>query len=175
MTTPIIREACAQDAAACAAIYAPYVRDTTISFELVPPDAAEFARRIAAYGQSHLWLVAEREGELAGYAYASPFSERAAYAQACEVGVYLAMGSRGAGLGRALYAALLPGLTARGQHTAIARIALPNPASVALHQRCGFTPAGVLRQVGRKHGQWVDVGLWQLLLQPGLPMPPRPV
>ena len=175
MTTPIIREARRQDAAACAAIYAPYVRDTTISFELDPPDEAEFARRIATYGQSHLWLVAEVDGALAGYAYASPFSEREAYAHACEVGIYLAMGHAGAGIGRALYGALLPGLTARGLHTAIARIALPNPASIALHQRCGFTPAGVLREVGWKRGQWVDVALWQLLLQPGLPMPPLPV
>jgi L-amino acid N-acyltransferase YncA len=152
-----------RDAAACAAIYAPYVTGTAITFELEEPDAAEFARRIARYAASHAWLVAERDGELLGYAYASPHRERAAYATSCDVGVYCAMAACGQGLGRALYGELLPLLAPR-YHAAFAGIALPNPASVRLHEAFGFTPLGIYREVGRKLGAWHDVGWWQRLL-----------
>ncbi|MBU6267599.1 MAG: GNAT family N-acetyltransferase [Sphingomonadales bacterium] len=152
-----------RDAAACAAIYAPYVTGTAITFELDPPGPGEMAGRIARYGASHAWLVAECGGIVQGYAYGSPHRERPAYATSCDVGIYCAMDACGRGLGRALYAALLP-LLARNHHAAFAGIALPNAASVRLHEAFGFTPLGVYREVGWKLGGWRDVGWWQRLL-----------
>jgi phosphinothricin acetyltransferase len=152
-----------RDAAACAAIYAPFVTDGWISFELDPPDTTEMARRIGEYGASHGWLVAERDGEVVGYAYGSPHRTRAAYASSCDVAVYVAPEAARRGVGRALYAALLP-LLAERHHAAFAGIALPNPASIALHEAMGFTHLGTYREVGWKLGAWRDVGWWQRLL-----------
>ncbi|MGX7894086.1 arsinothricin resistance N-acetyltransferase ArsN1 family B [Tsuneonella sp. HG222] len=158
-----MRPATPADAARCAAIYAPFVLDTWISFELEPPTAEEMARRIAEYGASHAWLVAEAEGAVAGYAYASPHRSRAAYASSCDVAVYVdpAYGRRG--IGRALYAALLGRLAGR-YHAAFAGIALPNAASIGLHEAMGFTHLGTYREVGWKLGAWRDVGWWQRLI-----------
>jgi phosphinothricin acetyltransferase len=153
-----------RDAAACAAIYAPFVSDSWISFELDPPTPAEIAARIASYGASHGWLVAEVGGEVAGYAYGSPHRERAAYASSCDVAVYVDPAHSRQGIGRALYQALLPALAERGFHAAYAGIALPNAASVGLHEAMGFASVGVYREVGWKLGQWRDVGWWQRLL-----------
>ena len=153
----------ASDAGPCAAIYAPFVTDSTISFELEAPDTAEMARRIADYGSSHAWLVAELEGAVVGYAYGSPHRTRAAYASSCDVGIYIAPSAARQGVGRALYGALLPRLAAR-YHAAFAGIAMPNAASVALHEAFGFTHIGTYREVGSKFGQWHDVGWWQRLL-----------
>jgi phosphinothricin acetyltransferase len=130
---------------------------------LEPPDAAEMARRIAEYAASHAWLVAERGGRVAGYAYGSPHRSRAAYASSCDVAVYVDPACARQGIGRALYAELLPLLAAR-YHAAFAGIALPNKASVALHEAMGFTPVGIYREVGWKMGAWRDVGWWQRLL-----------
>ena len=149
-----------RDAARCAEIYAPFVRDTWISFELDPPDAAEMARRIARYRESHGWLVGEIDGVLAGYAYASPHRERAAYASSCDVAVYVDPAFARRGVGRALYAALIEQLAPRF-HAAFAGIALPNEASIGLHEALGFTPVGIYREVGWKMGAWRDVGWWQ--------------
>jgi phosphinothricin acetyltransferase len=160
----MIRNAAAADAAACAAIYAPFVRDTWISFELEAPDAAEMARRIADYGASHAWLVAEEGGRIAGYAYGSPHRTRAAYQTSCDVAVYVDPQFARQGIGRGLYDALLPRLAQRGCHAAFAGIALPNDPSEALHRAAGFTPLGIYRQVGWKLGGWRDVGWWQRLL-----------
>ncbi|WP_226018216.1 arsinothricin resistance N-acetyltransferase ArsN1 family B [Novosphingobium sp. FKTRR1] len=159
-----IRPATCADAAACAAIYRPHVTEGWVSFETDPPDATEMARRIADYSASHAWLVAERGGALVGYAYASPHRTRAAYATSCDVAVYVAGGQTGQGIGRALYAALLPLLKERGSHAAFAGIALPNPGSIALHQAMGFTPVGIYREVGWKLGAFRDVGWWQKVL-----------
>ena len=159
-----IRDARPEDAAACAAIYRPHVIESWVSFELDAPDADEMARRIADYGASHAWLVAEREGEIAGYAYGSPHRTRAAYASSCDVAIYVSAASPRRGIGRALYGELLVRLKAKGFHAAFAGIAQPNPASVALHEACGFTPVGVYREVGWKMGAWRDVGWWQRLL-----------
>jgi phosphinothricin acetyltransferase len=153
----------ARDAAACAAIYAPYVTDDWVSFELDPPDETEMARRIADHGASHAWLVAEIDGNLAGYAYGSPHRTRAAYASSCDVAVYVDPTFQRRGIGRALYEALLP-LLGRKYHAAFAGIALPNKASIALHEAVGFTPLGIYREVGWKMGAWRDVGWWQRLL-----------
>jgi phosphinothricin acetyltransferase len=156
-----VRTATPDDAAACAAIYAPYVRDTAISFELEPPSADEMAARIAA---AHVWLVLEDADRVVGFAYAGQFKPRPAYARTCEVTVYLARDATGRGGGRALYAALLPQLAALGFRVAMAIIALPNDASEALHRAFGFETAGVLRGVGFKHGAWHDVAYAQLTL-----------
>src|SRR4051794_5734903 len=126
-----VRAATEADGAACAAIYAPYVNETAVSFEEEPPDAGEMARRIVA---AHDWLVLEDGGRVVGYAYAASFHPRAAYRWACEVSVYLRMGFERRGGGRALYSALLPRLVERGFRVAIAGMTLPNEGSVALHR-----------------------------------------
>ncbi|MCL1870809.1 MAG: N-acetyltransferase family protein [Promicromonosporaceae bacterium] len=148
----------ASDAAACAAVYAPYVTGTATSFEDAPPSAAELAHRIEAYAARHAWLLAEQDGAVLGYAYGSPYRPRPAYRWTTEVSVYLAVDApRRTGLGRALYAALLERLTARGYRTAIAGITLPNDASVGLHRALGFREIGVEQGVGWKLGAWHDV------------------
>jgi phosphinothricin acetyltransferase len=163
-----------RDAAACAAIYAPSVESTPISFELTPPDAAEFAHRIEKYSSTHQFLVAEDGGEVVGYAYACGWNERPAYDWVVEVSVYVAPDRKGEGIGGALYAELLDHLRAQGFHVAVAGITLPNPASIALHERLGFESIGALREIGWKIGGWHDVGYWQLLLQPDAADPPTP-
>ncbi|MEA3390833.1 arsinothricin resistance N-acetyltransferase ArsN1 family B [Sphingobium sp. CCH11-B1] len=160
-----VRRADAADAAACAAIYAPFVTDSWVSFETDPPDPAEMARRIADHGASHGWLVAlEPDGAIVGYAYGSPHRARAAYATSADVAIYVDPAFARRGVGVALYAALLPMLKARGCHAAFAGIALPNAASIALHEAMGFTPVGIYREVGWKLDGWRDVGWWQRLL-----------
>jgi L-amino acid N-acyltransferase YncA len=168
-----------QDAAACAAIYAPSVRDGVSSFEYVAPDAEEMAARIAATGASRPWLVADLDGTIAGYAYASRHRERAAYRWASDVSVYVSADHRRRGVARSLYVALLDRLTGQGFRIACAGIALPNPASIALHASLGFQPVGVYRGIGFKHGRWWDVSWWQLSLgatapDDGAPPEPRP-
>jgi phosphinothricin acetyltransferase len=169
-----IRDADPQgDAAACAEIYAPYVEDTPVSFEERAPDAAELAARIERYGASHAWLVAEREGRVAGYAYATAFNERPAYRWSTSVSVYVAEEARGVGVGRALYEALFDRLHERGFRMACAGITLPNEASCGLHASLGFELVGVNREIGWKQGAWHDVGWYQLELAPASQGPPR--
>jgi L-amino acid N-acyltransferase YncA len=160
----IIRAATEDDAARCAAIYRPFITEGWTSFELTPPDPDEMARRIADYGASHGWFVAEAGDTIAGYAYGSPHRTREAYRSSCDVAVYVDPRFARQGVGRALYAALLPHLKAAGYHAAFAGIALPNPRSIALHEAFGFTPIGIYREVGWKMGGWRDVGWWQTLL-----------
>jgi L-amino acid N-acyltransferase YncA len=152
-----VRDANEHDAEACAAIYVPYVTDTTITFEYEPPSAAEMARRIAAAQRAHAWLVLEDDGRVVGYAYAGPYKERAAYRWSSEVSVYLEMGRRRSGSGRLLYEALFERLAERGFRTLVAVMTLPNDASEDLHRAMGFEPIGTFRRVGWKHGQWRDV------------------
>jgi phosphinothricin acetyltransferase len=167
----IVRPATEADAAACAAIYAPYVTDTVVSFETEPPAAAEMARRIAAAIE---WLVLEDAGRVAGYAYAAPFHPRAAYRWACEVSVYLELGRRRTGAGRALYSDLLARLTARGYRVAVGGMTLPNDASEGLHRALGFEPVGTYRRIGYKFGAWHDVAWTQRLLAAGDEPPSEP-
>jgi L-amino acid N-acyltransferase YncA len=122
------------------------------------------AQRIADYGASHGWLVAECDGKVAGYAYGSPHRTREAYQTSCDVAVYVDPSFARQGIGKSLYGALLPALKQRGYHAAFAGIALPNDASIALHETMGFTPVGIYREVGRKMDGWRDVGWWQRLL-----------
>jgi L-amino acid N-acyltransferase YncA len=165
-----------RDAAACAAIYAPSVEGSITSFELRAPEPEEIAARMRHYQRTHPWLVAERGGEVVGYAYACEFNPRPAYRWSASVSVYVAAGERGQGRGRALYEELFTRLRRQGLRMACAGITLPNPASVALHERLGFAPLGVLREIGWKDGSWLDVGWWQLELAPapaGTPAEPR--
>lgn len=166
----LVREATAADAAACAAIYAPYVNDTAISFEIEPPSADEMAHRIATAAATHAWLVSDLDGRVVGYAYGGPMKARAAYRWSCEVSVYVDIGLHRGGVGRALYEALFVRLATRGYRTAVAGMTLPNPASEGLHHAVGFEPVGVFRGVGWKHGAWHDVG-W---MQRPLVVDPRP-
>ena len=166
----MIRDAVPADAVACARIYAPYVTDSVVSFEARPPTPSEVRRRMT---QAHLWLVAEEEGEVYGYAYGSPHSEREAYGWAADVTIYLAAQHRGRGLGRRLYARLFDGLRDLGVCTLCAGIALPNPASEALHRGMGFDEVGTYRRIGYKLGRWVDTRWYQLDLRPDREPPPR--
>jgi len=175
MAAPLeIRPAGAQDGAACAAIYAPYVRETAISFELEPPDAAAMQARIDAAGEHHAWFVAVRGDRALGYAYGAPLAVRAAYRWACEVSVYVNRADLQAGVGSALYCALFERLAQRGHVTAIAGLTLPNPASRALHEKFAFTDIGVYRAVGFKHGAWHDVLYMQRDLAPRQTPPAEP-
>jgi phosphinothricin acetyltransferase len=159
-----IRDASAADAAGCAAIYAPYVLDTAVSFESEPPGSAEMAERIAAAVRTHAWLVLEAEDGITGYAYGGPFKAREAYRWSCEVSVYLERGRLRAGGGRALYTALLARLTDRGYRTAVAGMTLPNDASVGLHRAMGFELVGINTRIGWKHDRWHDVAWMQRCL-----------
>jgi L-amino acid N-acyltransferase YncA len=172
-----VRTASEGDAAACASIYAPYVTDTVISFETVPPSVAEMAERIAAAQRTHAWLVLDDAdaGGVVGYAYGGPYKSRAAYRWACEVSVYVERGRHRGGGGRLLYAALFERLAARGFRTALAGMALPNDASAGLHRALGFEPVGVYRRIGWKHGAWHDVAWMQRPLASADDPPPEPV
>jgi L-amino acid N-acyltransferase YncA len=169
-----VRDASEGDAAACAAIYAPYVIDTAITFETEPPSEADMAKRIAASAQRHAWLVLESDGQVAGYAYGAPFHSRAAYRWACEVSVYLENGRRRTGAGRMLYEALFPRLAERGFRMAVAGMTLPNDASVGLHRAVGFEAVGTYRRIGFKHGRWHDVEWTQRALGDGEDPPSEP-
>lgn len=164
----------ARDGPGCAAVYAPYVSDGVASFEEQPPDADEAARRIARVSARYPWLVADDDGAIAGYAYASEHRERAAYRWAADVTAYIARDHHRRGIGRALYGALLELLRRQGVQVACAGITLPNHASVGLHEACGFERVGVYRRIGWKAGAWWDVGWWELeLIAPGNEPPPE--
>jgi L-amino acid N-acyltransferase YncA len=175
ITSSGIRDAGNRDAARCAEIYAPYVRDTAVSFEAEPPPDDEMAARIAAAQERHAWLVLEDDGVVVGYAYGGPFMARPAYDWSTAVSVYLEQGRRRTGAGRALYAALFDRLAGRGFRTALAGIALPNEASVGLHRAMGFEPVGTYRRIGWKFGRWHDVEWCQRMLgdDDGAPPPLR--
>jgi len=160
-----IRTATLDDAAAVAAIYGPIVENTTISFEVEPPDAAEMRARIEKTLATLPWLVAEdASGAVSGYVYASKQKERAAYQWSVDTTVYVRDDMRGQGVGRALYDRLLPLLADLGYCQAFAGVALPNAGSVGLHEALGFEAVGVYRNVGFKHGAWRDVGWWEKAL-----------
>lgn len=158
----MIRPATEADSAAIAAIYAPYVLETVISFEEDAPASDEIAARIERVLAASLpYLVAEQAGAVIGYAYAAPWHARAAYRHSVETSIYLARDHVGQGLGKRLYSALLEQLRTRGLHVALGGITLPNAASVALHETLGFKKAAHYDQVGFKQGRWLDVGYWQ--------------
>jgi phosphinothricin acetyltransferase len=173
--TSRIRSATTADATACAEIYAHYVTNTCISFEVEPPTSVQFATRIADAQASHEWLVAERGGEVVGYAYAHEFAGRAAYGWSCETSIYLSTNLRRTGVGRALYEVLLDRLAERGYRRAFAGVALPNEASIGFHRAFGFEDAGCYRRVGWKDNAWHDVAWMQRDLQRNEIDPPAPI
>jgi L-amino acid N-acyltransferase YncA len=162
-----VRLAEAGDAAAIAAIYAPFVTGTAVSFEVDAPDEAEMRARIASGAGLYPWLVDCGEaGEVVGFASAGAFRTRRAYRFSVETSVYVSPSAQRRGIGAALYTRLLALLEAQGFTQAIAAITLPNDSSVALHERFAFTQAGTYRDVGYKFGEWRSVGLWQRPLAP---------
>jgi phosphinothricin acetyltransferase len=163
----LIRLASEADASKVAAIYAPYCTDSSVSFEEAAPTADVMWGRISATLERYPWLVYDDGGgEIWGYAYASRHRERAAYRWSAEVSAYVHPEKLRRGIGRALYTELFGQLVELGYYRAFAGITLPNPASVALHEKMGFVPVGIFRQIGYKRGEWHDVGWWQKELQP---------
>jgi L-amino acid N-acyltransferase YncA len=161
---PLIRHATPADAAAVCRIYNHYVTDTIISFEEASVAAAEMAVRISDLTRTHPWYVYEDSGDVVGYAYAGPWRARTAYRDAVESTVYVESGLVGNGIGSKLYDALIPELRRRSFHCAMGGIALPNPASVALHEKKGFIKVAHFREVGWKFQRRIDVGYWELVL-----------
>lgn len=162
---PVIRLAEVTDAAAIASIYNPYIANTTITFEEQLLSAEQIAQRIRDIHVAGLpWLVAEDGAQVVGYAYASAWKARSAYRHSVEVSVYLQDQAQGKGWGSRLYETLFSALKERQVHVAIGGIALPNPGSVALHEKFGMKQVAHFEQVGFKFGRWLDVGYWQKLL-----------
>jgi phosphinothricin acetyltransferase len=170
-----LRQAGPDDAGAVQRVYAPYVTDSVVSFELVPPTTAEMARRMATTVPRHPWLVVESDDRVLGFAYAHEFSGRASYAWSVETSIYLEESARGRGLGTWLYQALLRLLELQGYRQAFAGVTLPNPASVALHERMGYERIATYSDVGWKFGAWHDVGYWQRALETGRHAPRDPI
>jgi phosphinothricin acetyltransferase len=161
----MIRTANRADAEAIARIYGHYVRHSVVTFETEPPGPAEIADRMGHVAEAGLpWLVVEVDGALAGYAYATRWRVRPAYRFAAEITVYIDPDHVGRGLGYALYERLFAELRNAGMHALIGGIALPNPGSIALHEKMGMTKVAHFAEVGQKFGRWVDVGYWQCVL-----------
>lgn len=163
---PSVRPAVAADVPAIARVYGHAVRTSVATFDVTDPPASAWHEKITSTVTGDHVVVAEEDGVVRGYAYSTSFRPRPAYGLTRETSVYLAPDAVGAGLGRLLYSRLLELLRADGVHLAVAVVAEPNPASVALHEAFGFELVGTLREVGRKLDRWVDVRLYQLLLEP---------
>lgn len=160
----MIRPAGTDDARRICGIYNHYVLNTAITFEETPVSDDEMGERIRGVTQSLPWLVSETDGKVTGYAYASGWKSRSAYRFSVESTVYMDRQFVGKGTGRQLYEALVTDLRARGLHTVLGGIALPNAASVALHERMDFKKVAHFSEVGWKFNQWIDVGYWELIL-----------
>ena len=158
----MIRVATSQDADAIAAIYNYYIVNTVITFEEIEVNTEQMANRIEKVSAKYPWLVYEHGGCVVGYAYASDWRERSAYRFSAESTIYLDKDHGGRGIGMTLYSELMRRLQAQGVHTVLGGIALPNAASIALHEKLGFSKTAHLQQVGFKHERWIDVGYWQL-------------
>jgi L-amino acid N-acyltransferase YncA len=157
-----------RDAAACAAVYGPYVNPGVASLEERPPEPHEFSDRIRIISRDYPWLVAEIDDEVVGYAYASRHRERASYRWTADVTVYISAAHHRRGVGRALYTALFGLLATQGVYEACAGITLPNESSVALHESLGFEPVGVYPDIAYKFGSWRSTGWWRRTLRPHL-------
>ncbi|MEP7376549.1 MAG: arsinothricin resistance N-acetyltransferase ArsN1 family B [Chitinophagaceae bacterium] len=171
----MIRLATPTDAVAMLAIYAPYIRNTSITFETRVPLVADFANRIRSYLENWPWLVYEKDGQVVGYAYASRYRERIAYQWSIECSVYVQDDHLRSGVGKALYSVLFSVLKIQGFTTVYAVINLPNERSVAFHESMGFNYFATYEKVGYKLGKWKDVGWWQLQLNDYLQEPPAPL
>lgn len=170
----MIRLATPADAARVAAVYRPGVEHSAASFEEVAPGPDDMARRIDTTLATHPWIVMDVAGTVAGYAYAGPHHPRAGYRWSVNTSVYVDDAQHGRGIGRALYTSLFAILRAQGFLNAYAGIAVPNAASVGLHESMGFQLVGVYKGVGYKLGAWRDVGWWHLPLAPLPAEPPWP-
>jgi phosphinothricin acetyltransferase len=170
----VIRLATPADAARVAAVYRPGVEHSAASFEEVAPGPDDMARRIETTLATHPWIVMEAAGTVAGYAYASPHHARAGYRWSVNTSVYVDEAHHGRGISRALYTSLFAILRGQGFLNAYAGIAVPNPASVGLHESMGFRLVGIYEGVGYKLGAWRDVGWWHLALAPLPAEPPLP-
>ncbi len=161
-----IREVTREDAGEIAAIYNYYVLNTTVTFEEEPLAVAEIKKRIDKVTKVYPWLVMDDDdGKLTGYSYAGPWHHRSAFRYTAESSIYIANDACGRGLGRLLYSALLERLKEQRIHSVIGSLSLPNPGSVALHEKLGFEKIGHLKEVGWKFGQWLDVGYWEMILK----------
>ena len=171
-----IRAAKPADANQIAAIYAPYVAASAVSFETDPPNAQSMRGRMAKAADRYPWLVATSEDSdvVLGYAYANSFRDRPAYHWTVETSIYVAGDLQRQGVGRLLYSALIATLRAQDYVQAIAALAMPNEHTISLHESLGFRRAGMFREVGYKHGQWRDIGFWQLELTDSASPPPNP-
>lgn len=169
---PTLRLATPADAPAIAAIYAPYVTDTAISFELVPPDAAEMAARMEKIIVRTPYVVAELDGAVRGYAYGSRHRDRAAYDWTVETTVYVDRTIHRQGLGRRTMTAVLEILRLQGAHLAVAGITPPNPGSIGLHAALGFEHIGSFEAIGYKFGTWHGVEWMAMELGPRSSAPP---
>lgn len=164
-TDVTVRDAAPADAGAIAEIYNHYVRETIVTFEETPIDAAEMARRMETVRAASLpWLVALDGGRVAGYAYAGPWKTRIGYRLTVEISAYLDPSVTGRGIGTALYARLFEVLADRGIRCVIGGIALPNDASVAIHEKFGMRKVAHFERNGIKFGRWIDVGYWQRVM-----------
>ncbi|MBP6640568.1 MAG: N-acetyltransferase [Bacteroidia bacterium] len=159
-----IRNASPSDAPEIAAIYNHFILETVITFEETAISDDEMAGRISEVSEKFPWIVCVEAGRILGYAYASSWKSRCAYRNSVETTVYLDANVAGRGLGKLLYQELLNRLRGLGLHAAIGGIALPNEASVRLHEKCGFEKVAHFKEVGFKFGNWIDVGYWQVLL-----------
>lgn len=167
-----LRIASPADGAALSEIYAYYVNTSAISYEYIAPTAAEFSERISHKTQKYPYIVALLDGEPVGYAYASEYRERAAYGWCVELSVYVSRHSVGHGIGTALYTALLELLRLQNIVVAYSAITLPNDASIALHEKMGFTLAGRFHASGYKMGNWWELAWYEKQLNPLLCPPP---
>jgi phosphinothricin acetyltransferase len=159
-----VRPAAAPDLAGVAAIYDEQVRGSVATFDLEPPPVSHWAHRLGSTEPGDHFLVADDGGAVIGFAYSSAYRSRPGYRLTRETTVYLSEDARGHGLGRRLYDDLLDRVSADGMHVVLAGVALPNPASVALHEACGFEHVGTMREVGRKFDRWLDTAWYQKLL-----------
>lgn len=160
----LIRPVLPGDAERVCEIYNHYVTKTIVTFEEQPVSADDMRTRIAVVAEKFPWLLLECGGRIAGYAYAAPWKARIGYRFSVESSIYLAPEHVGRGFGRALYGALLEALPPLGIHSVIGGAAMPNPGSVALHEKLGFSRVAHFRKVGRKFDHWIDVAYWQRLL-----------
>lgn len=165
----MLRNAVIDDALEICKIYNYYIENTIISFEEVPVSVEEMKNRIREVTEKYPWLVCEKNGSIAGYAYASKWKDRTAYRYSAESSIYLAQDAVGQGIGNKLYKALISRISGMSIHSVIGGIALPNPASVALHEKLGFKKVACFKEIGRKFSQWIDVGYWELIIDDSRP------
>ena len=160
----MIRNTAPTDARQICEIYNHYIRHSTITFEEEPVSIHEMQNRILTVQSKYFWLVYETDGLISGYAYAGEWLGRPAYRNTVETSVYIRHDVKGKGIGKQLYIALLNELKNCNYHVVIGGIALPNEASVALHESLGYKKVAHFSEVGYKFNCWIDVGYWQLLL-----------